>query len=103
MGVNMKIENINKSLGYSNNINKNQMDNLDKETSFNDLLKNALNEVNKLQIEADDYNKLFAIGQVDNIHDVTIASEKAKIALQMTLAIRNKVVDAYKEIMRMQV
>lgn len=99
----MRIENLSKPLEIKGSINKNQMDNLDMKTSFNDLLKNALNEVNKLQTEADDYNKLLAIGQVDNIHDVTIASEKAKVALQMTLAIRNKVVDAYKEIMRMQV
>ncbi|SDZ02684.1 flagellar hook-basal body complex protein FliE [Proteiniborus ethanoligenes] len=99
----MRIENLSKPLEIKGSINKNQMDNLDMKTSFNDLLKNALNEVNKLQTEADDHNKLLAIGQVDNIHDVTIASEKAKIALQMTLAIRNKVVDAYKEIMRMQV
>lgn len=73
------------------------------ETSFNEFLKSALNEVNELQTESENYTKLLAIGQVENIHDVTIASEKAKIALQMTLTIRNKVVDAYKEIMRMQV
>lgn len=72
-------------------------------SSFSEVLKGALDEVNQLQKDSDEYTKLLALGQVDNIHDVTIASEKAKIALQMTLTVRNKVVDAYKEIMRMQV
>ncbi len=98
----MKIENLNSKLFLENNsrINAKQTQG---ESSFNDFLKNALDEVNKLQNESENYTKMLALGQVDNIHDVTIASEKAKIALQMTLAIRNKVVDAYKEIIRMQV
>ena len=40
---------------------------------------------------------------MDNLHDITIAAEKANIALQLTLSIRNKIVEAYKEIMRIQI
>jgi len=95
----MRIERINDILVKNNNsVNK-----ANENSSFDDVLKGALDEVNKLQKDADNYTKLLALGQVENIHDVTIASEKAKIALQMTLTVRNKVVDAYKEIMRMQV
>jgi len=70
---------------------------------FSNLLKDALNKVNDLQIQSDEYKQLLATGDVDNLHDVTIAAEKASIALQLTLAIRNKVVEAYQEIMRMQI
>lgn len=99
----MKIENLYNTLEITEKNNKAFTKQVEGEMTFSDFFKNALNEVNKLQTESEDYSKLLALGQVDNIHDVTIASEKAKIALQMTLAIRNKVVDAYKEIMRMQV
>lgn len=75
----------------------------EKQDTFNDFLKQALDNVNDLQIQSENYTKLLAVGEVDNVHDVTIASEKAKIALQMTLTIRNKVIDAYNEIMRMQI
>lgn len=71
--------------------------------AFNDFLKSALDNVNKLQIEADNYKMMLATGQVDSIHEVMIASEKASLALQFTLSIRNKVIEAYREIMRMQI
>lgn len=70
---------------------------------FGDYLKNALDKVNQLQVDSDNYKKMLAVGELDNLHDVMIASEKANIALQLTMSIRNKVVDAYREIMRMQI
>lgn len=73
------------------------------EVSFQDFLKQSIKEVNGLQVDAENKNVLLATGKIENIHDVTIASEKAKVALDLTLAVRNKVVDAYREIMRMQV
>ncbi|SCG83456.1 Flagellar hook-basal body complex protein fliE [Proteiniborus sp. DW1] len=97
----MRIENINDFLiKNSNSVSTNKTN---ETSSFNEVLKGVLDEVNQLQKDSDNYTKLLALGQVDNVHDVTIASEKAKLALQMTLTVRNKVVDAYKEIMRMQV
>jgi flagellar hook-basal body complex protein FliE len=71
--------------------------------SFADLLKSGLSEVNSLQLAADDIADKFAAGETDNIHEVLIAGEKASIALELTTAIRTKVMDAYQEIMRMQV
>lgn len=70
---------------------------------FSSFFKDALNEVNELQIISDEYKNLLVTGDVDNLHDVTIAAEKANVSLQLTLGIRNKVVEAYKEIMRMQI
>ena len=44
-----------------------------------------------------------ATGKIEDISQVTIAAEKASIALQLTMQVRNKVMDAYQEVMRMQV
>ena len=45
----------------------------------------------------------FALGETDNTHDLTIAMEKASAALQYTVAIRDKVMEAYKELMQIQI
>ena len=45
----------------------------------------------------------FALGETDNTHDLTIAMEKASTALQYTVAIRDKVMEAYKELMQIQI
>jgi len=71
--------------------------------SFGDYLKNALDSVNQLQLDSEQIGIDFAAGKTDNIHEVMIAGEKAEIALQLTMQIRNKVVEAYNEIMRMQI
>lgn len=98
----MGLNNITKvsNLNIGTNLHTKKAEN---ETSFGEYLKEALGNVNKLQVEADEFKKLLATGQIDNIHQVTIATEKADIALQMTMAVRNKILDAYKEIMRMQI
>jgi len=71
--------------------------------SFKDYLSQAINKVNELQVEAETLSDDFAAGKTDNIHEVMIAAAKADIALQFTLQIRNKIIDAYNEIMRMQI
>lgn len=70
---------------------------------FSDYLHQALNNTNNLLAEADLLANEFAAGRIDNIHQVSIAAEKADIALQFTMQIRNKIMDAYSEIMRMQI
>ena len=71
--------------------------------AFGDILSQAMNQVNNLQNQATDTSNSFAAGQVEDIHQVMIATEKADLALQFTIQIRNKILDAYHEIMRMQV
>jgi flagellar hook-basal body complex protein FliE len=71
--------------------------------SFSQYLMNALNKTNDLKIESDNITEDFAAGRTDNIHEVMIAAEKAGIAMDFTLQIRNKILDAYNEIMRMQI
>ena len=73
------------------------------EKSFGTYLKDALSEVNRLQLASDEQNKLLAAGEVSDISQVVVAGQKAEIALQLTLQLRNRAVSAYQEIMRMQV
>jgi flagellar hook-basal body complex protein FliE len=68
--------------------------------SFGDTLKNAFSEVNDLQNKSADMSTAFVTGQTSDIHSVMIAMQKASVALTMTMEIRNKVVEAYQEIMR---
>lgn len=71
--------------------------------SFGDYLKEMINSTNEEIIKAEDVSNQFAAGKIDDIHKVLIQIEKANVALQFTLQIRNKIMDAYNEIMRMQV
>jgi flagellar hook-basal body complex protein FliE len=70
--------------------------------SFADTLGKAVDAVNTLQWQAQDQSRALATGQAANLHDVTIALEQASISLQLATTVRNKVIDAYQEIMRMQ-
>ena len=89
--------------GENQLLNKTENKSVNSEVSFGEQLRAAMNKANDLQIQAEDYKKLLATGDIDNLHSVMIAAEKADIALQLTLSIRNKVIDAYREIMRMQI
>lgn len=77
-----------------------------KTTGFNQLFEEALNVLNDTGSalkEADQMALDFAMGKVDSIQDVMIAQEKANIALQYTIQLRDGFMDAYNEIMRMQI
>jgi flagellar hook-basal body complex protein FliE len=71
--------------------------------SFADMLKDAVKETNHLQKVADQKMQDLATGRTDNIPEVMIAAEKADIGLRLMVQVRNKVIDAYQEIMKMQV
>jgi flagellar hook-basal body complex protein FliE len=67
------------------------------------MLKSHLAEVNHLQTSSDVAAQRLASGQDKDIHNTMIAMEKAGLALQLTMQVRNKALEAYQEIMRMQV
>lgn len=71
--------------------------------SFGDMLKSAVDEVNTLRQEADQAITTLASGKGENIHQTMIALEKANVSFQLMMQVRNKIVSAYEEIMRMQV
>lgn len=64
---------------------------------------NALREVDDLQNASNDATVKFITGEDDNIHNVLLAQEKALIALQFTSEVTNKALEAYNEIMKMQI
>jgi len=72
-------------------------------TSFANVIQGYLKNVDNSVKESSDLSVKLAAGEIDNIHDVTIASQKAKLALELTVAIRDKAVEAYQETMRMQI
>lgn len=70
---------------------------------FGEIFKQALQGVNQAQKASDIQTTGLATGQVENIHEVMISAEKASLSLELTMQVRNKVVEAYQEVMRMQV
>jgi flagellar hook-basal body complex protein FliE len=71
--------------------------------SFGSFLKDAIQEVNNKQQESDVMTEKLVRGGDIELHDVMIASQKASIALNATMEVRNKVIEAYQEIIRMPV
>ena len=71
------------------------------ETLFQSAL-NMVNETNELTNKAESEEIKFALGYSANTHDLQAAQQKANLSLQYTVAVRNKVLEAYKEIMNMQ-
>ncbi len=70
--------------------------------NFGDMLISKLENVSSDQLNAEKMDRLFAMGEVDNIHDVTIAAMKADLSLNLAVEVTNKVLSAYSEIMRLQ-
>ena len=71
--------------------------------TFGEYLTDALSKTNQLQKESDALNAALAAGEVEDISQVVVASAKADLALKLTLQVRNRAVQAYQELMRMQV
>lgn len=71
--------------------------------NFGELLKNALSGVNDAQLQADEAVQKVLNGETQDIHDTMIALQKADVSLKLMLEVRNKLLEAYQEIMRTQV
>jgi flagellar hook-basal body complex protein FliE len=73
------------------------------ESSFSNVLKDSLEEVNRLQQKADAAITQLATGEKPNLQDTMIAMEQASLSFQMMMQVRNKIVEAYQEIIRTSV
>lgn len=71
-------------------------------SSFMDAFKNSLSKVNEVQQEKKNMITSFASGEQQNVHELMISLQKAGLAMNMTTAVRNKALEAYKELARMQ-
>ncbi|AOV09235.1 flagellar hook-basal body complex protein FliE [Sporosarcina ureilytica] len=83
--------------------NNSKLTSYEAQQSFGSFLKEAINNTNVQQIESDLLTKKLVHGENVNLHEVMIAAQKASISLNATMEVRNKVVEAYQEIIRMPV
>jgi flagellar hook-basal body complex protein FliE len=72
-------------------------------TSFNTVLKSTMKDINDLQIRADQAIEKVELDNSASVHDAMIALEKADISFKAMMQVRNKIIEAYQEVMRMQV
>jgi flagellar hook-basal body complex protein FliE len=72
-------------------------------SSFGDMLQKSLDQVNQYQHDSDTAIKELVSGRTKNIHETMLTIERADTSLKLMMQVRNKVLDAYREIMRMQV
>ncbi|HEY1134128.1 MAG TPA: flagellar hook-basal body complex protein FliE [Nocardioides sp.] len=72
-------------------------------SSFSDLVLDGIDRLEGVQDKASTLGVQAATGQLDNIHDYTLAASQAQVTTQLTVAVRNKAVEAFTEIMRMPI
>lgn len=89
-------------LSVNDNKEKNVDESNSSSLSFFDTLKEKLDEVNEKQINADVATEAFISGEDVDIHELMLITEEAKMSLQLAVQVRNKLVEAYQEINRMQ-
>jgi len=80
-----------------------QSNNQIEHSTFKDLFKNALENVNQIEKESDIKTQMLASGKDISLHEVMISAQKASITIDATVQIQQKVIDAYNEVMRMQI
>jgi len=71
--------------------------------SFAQVLKESLDEVNDLQKKGEEAMSDIATGQVKDLHQAALAIDKAEMSMKLMLEVRNKAINAYKEILRTQI
>lgn len=72
------------------------------DNEFNSLFSELINKTNQTDKNDKQQNINLMTGEIDNLHDALISAEEADLALRLTIQIRNKVIDAYNEVMRLQ-
>jgi flagellar hook-basal body complex protein FliE len=69
---------------------------------FGSFLNNAMTNLSNQEAQVDQLNTRFISGDLPDVHQLTIAAEKASLGLELTLQVRNKILEAYQDVMRMQ-
>lgn len=94
------------SIGTSsilNNVNiQKPVEENSKETSFSKVISDAINKVNDAQVNADQKVEDFINGEDVSMHDVMLSMQESQLSMQLLIEVRNKVVEAYQEINRVQ-
>lgn len=71
--------------------------------SFGDFLSNQISQVNDKIIDADVKVRELGLGKTENLHEVMISLEEAKVSLELMVQVRNRLVEAYQEVLRMRI
>jgi flagellar hook-basal body complex protein FliE len=69
---------------------------------FSEVVEKAVNGVNEMQVQADQKSADLLSGKTDDVHDVSIAMQRSKLSFELMMEIRNKLLDTYKEVSRIQ-
>ncbi len=100
----LALQQSNSPFKLTNNIHKqNDVTAAEARSYFSSQLKDAINHVNELQKQSDVKTNQLARGEDVELHDVMITAQKTGVTLQAATEIQNKVIEAYREIMRMQI
>lgn len=73
------------------------------QADFSQVLKSSIENMNNLEVISDQKTEALINGEIEDLHEVMIAAQKASITVEATVQVQKKVIDAYNEIMRMQV
>ena len=76
--------------------------NNEKSNNFSEILKESLDSLNEKQVNSDNITNDFITGKDVEVHEMILATEEAKMSLRLAIQVRNKVVDAIKELNGMQ-
>lgn len=101
------IESITGSIGIPETILQPTIDKIQPQQAdkieFKNLLNMAMNALNNSQVDADTAMQQLAAGQNIELHNVMLAAEKASLTLQLALQVKNKITEAYQQLMNMQI
>lgn len=89
--------------GVNNGLYIGQKTERTEDISFADIINTEIDKVNSMQLNADDLTNKFITGEIEDLHSVMIATEEARISLELAVQIRNRCIEAFKEINSMQI
>ena len=75
----------------------------EKDKGFGNVLNKTINDLNDIQQKSKDLSTQLALNKDVELHDVMIAVQEADVAMRLTVQLRNKMLEAYREVMRMTV
>ncbi|MDS1002865.1 flagellar hook-basal body complex protein FliE [Clostridium sporogenes] len=103
MRINEFVPNIKVFDNFNKNfINENNQVDTTEKVNFSEILKDKLDGVNAKQVKSDNSTEAFIKGDEVDIHNVMLNAEEAKMSMELAVQVRNKLVEAYQELSRMQ-
>lgn len=93
---------VNQTQNPSIRTNEKEMESLGLGQNFGDVFATQMDKLNTVQLSADELAMDFASGNTEDLHQVMIAAEEARISMELAVQVRNKIIEAYKELSAMQ-